>query len=195
MRDAREQLRTLAPQDWRLLRKLDVRVGRRVAYVPGLLAEDAVRRRRVLVTVARGARPQGWIPVGGAEAFLVAHDVDESAMTSIGYPVFGGMAVRADLVERLMGLLSSLAGRQPFALPDRVPGMLGCGAREAAAVVEALGFVSGSDGWRVMQRGRARRRQSKVMPLESSGGSNGAGRARSLPTRTRAGRSTRSPSR
>ncbi len=168
VRDAREQLRTLVPQDWRLLRKLEVRVGRRVAYVPGLLTEDAIRRRRVLVAVTRGAVLQEWIPIGAPGALRAPDGVDEKAMMSVGYPVFGGMAIRADVVERLIGVLSARSKQQPFALPESVPGMLGCGPQEAALVVQALGFVPGPDGWRAAQRGRSRRRQRRSMPLEAS---------------------------
>ena len=55
------------------------------------------------------------------------------AYLAMGYPVMGGRAVRADVVERIAAACATEEGRRsPFAQ------WLGCGARETAAVLAAI---------------------------------------------------------
>ena len=186
---AREQIRLLGPDDWRALRRIGVRVGRHVVYVRRLLERDAVQQRMALVAAARGA-PLILPAAERSNAFPVDGGVDEAAWTAVGFPVFGGMAIRADVLERVAGTLSALAGHGPFEMPDRVIAWLGRGEREAALVAQSLGFVREPGGWSARRRHPGRERQtlrSAPEPIDAGG--------ERRPTRTRAGRSSRSPMR
>lgn len=106
-------------------------LGARVVFARALLSPEAVARRVVLVRVRYGAGVRA--PASGAASMAAESGVSPRAYLAMGYPVMGGRAVRADVVERIAAACATVDGRRsPFA------SWLGCGAREASAVVEAI---------------------------------------------------------
>jgi ATP-dependent RNA helicase SUPV3L1/SUV3 len=106
-------------------------LGARVVFARALLAPEAVARRVVLVRVRYGAGVRA--PAAGAASMAVEGAVSPRAYLAMGYPVMGGRAVRADVVERIAAACATEDGRRsPFAQ------WLGCGARETAAVLAAI---------------------------------------------------------
>ena len=106
-------------------------LGSRVVFARALLAPEAVARRVTLVRARYGAGVAA--PAAGAPSMAAATGVSPRAYLAMGYPVMGGRAVRADVVERIAAACATEEGRRsPFAQ------WLGCGARETAAVLAAI---------------------------------------------------------
>ena len=127
---AGEQLAGLGAGDAALLAAQGVVLGERVLYLPALLAPRAVERRAALAAAwFGGRRPRGLDAVSltagagaGAEAYYAA----------LGFPVFGGRAIRADVVERAARLLAEEGAEA------RLSSVLGCPSREAPRIAAAL---------------------------------------------------------
>jgi ATP-dependent RNA helicase SUPV3L1/SUV3 len=82
---------------------------------------------------------------------------------SMGYPVYGPRAIRADLVERVHRTLSEAARKGPFEMPPRVGDWLGSSNGVLGEIIEAFGYREREDGrfesrWRTRSRRRRRRR-------------------------------------
>ncbi len=133
---AAAQLRELGAEDRAALRKLGVRVGRHVVFVPALLGADAVAARVALCNAQLGpGRGPGRglaIPRPGAASLATDEDLPPAIYTSIGYPAFGARAIRADLVD---GIAARLSGG---ARDGDIASRLGCRAAAVASVREAL---------------------------------------------------------
>lgn len=134
-RDAEEQVAGLDDNDRALLQKLGVEVGERVIYAPSLLRRPALVRRAALVHAwfDAGARPR--CPRPGAVSVPVTRGAHPKAYAAMGYLVFGDRAIRADVVERVHRALSA-PDEAPH--PGKLASWLGCSAREAPRIAEAL---------------------------------------------------------
>ena len=143
-RDARAQIRALTDDDRRALRRMRVRVGRHVVFVPPLLAPAAVRARVALTNANLGPGARLAAPPPEAVSVPVEPDFPVEAYAAIGYPVFGARAIRADLAD---GIGTRLLSGAPFA---EVAGRLGCGVFDMAAVratfAHGAGAAAGAQG-------------------------------------------------
>jgi ATP-dependent RNA helicase SUPV3L1/SUV3 len=131
-RDAQEQLQQIAPADRSCLGRAGIRLGRRVLYCAPLLRPEPMQVRAALCEAALGPGirlPRGQ---GGALFLLPVDEVDDETYLAMGYPIFGGVAIRADEVEHLA---SRIAGG---AREDAVARRLGCDLEVAEAIVCAL---------------------------------------------------------
>jgi ATP-dependent RNA helicase SUPV3L1/SUV3 len=146
-RDAREQLALLSPADRAALKGLGVRIGRHVVFVPAMLTARALVTRKALCTASLGRGARIEAPVEGAPSLEVRPDLAPGLYTALGYPVFAGRAIRADVAETAADRLLNGAP------PDEVARRLGCGAGEIPALREAFARSAGP-----RRRGRGRRR-------------------------------------
>lgn len=106
-------------------------LGARVVFARALLTPEAVARRVVLVRARYGKGVRA--PAEASASMAVETGVSPRAYLAMGYPVMGGRGVRADVVERIAAACATEDGRRsPFAQ------WLGCSAREAERVVEAI---------------------------------------------------------
>ena len=146
-RDAAAQLQSLAGNDRAALRRLGVRVGRHVVFVPALLSADAIAARVALCNAhlapgrsAALAKPID-LPRPGATSLRTDPDIPPPSYAAIGYPVFGARAIRADLADGVADRLR--AGARP---PD-IASRLGCRVSEIASVRDAFldGQIRASD--------------------------------------------------
>ena len=129
---AAAQLRALDSEDRAALRKLGVRVGRYVVFVPALLGADAIAARIALCNAQLGPGRGLAAPRPGAPSLATDEDLPPAIYTSIGYPAFGARAIRADLVD---GIAARIAGG---ARPGDIASRLGCRAAAVASVRDAL---------------------------------------------------------
>lgn len=153
---AREQLALLTGQDWKTLRGMGVRAGRSVVFVRTLLEPPK--------TLVRAALCCAWtqktipVPAPGTAAMRVQPGL-EDAMWLTGHPVFGGHALRADLVLRIEGLLARASQNGPFAPPGELAGWIGCDPGELAPILESFGMRHVGEGaWAPPRKKRRRRR-------------------------------------
>lgn len=133
--DAAGQVAELSPRDRELFHALGVVIGERVIYAQALLRRPAIERRAALCRAYFEADVEPAIPAPGAVSLRAPRGSDPKALLSIGYPVFGARAVRADVVERIFKALADGASDLPR---GRIASWVGCPAREAEAVAEAI---------------------------------------------------------
>ncbi len=106
---ARVQLAELGAGDAEALARRGVVLGSHVVFHPALLTPRALTRRRVLALARMGAEAVPRALGDGAPPTLIKRtaNVDDETFAAVGYPVFGGRAVRADVAQRLADTLRS----------------------------------------------------------------------------------------
>ena len=129
---AHAQLRQIDPADRSRLGRAGIKLGRRVVYAVSLLRPEAVLVRATLCRAFLGPGVSLAPPPALARCFLPSDEIDDDTCLALGFPVFGGVAIRADEVELLATRIGS--GLRTRAVGER----LGCDEETAAAVVAAL---------------------------------------------------------
>jgi ATP-dependent RNA helicase SUPV3L1/SUV3 len=129
---AQAQLRQIDPADRSRLGRAGIKLGRRVVYAAPLLRPEAVLVRATLCRAFLGPGVPLAPPPSPARCFLPSEEIDDDTCLAMGFPVFGGVAIRADEVELLATRIAS--GLRTRAVGER----LGCDEEIAAAVVAAL---------------------------------------------------------
>jgi ATP-dependent RNA helicase SUPV3L1/SUV3 len=140
---AGEQVRELEPRDRSALGRAGVRVGRHVVFSVKLLRPEALRERTLLCQAEIGCRLQQ--PRVDAVSFLPSSEVSDATYAAMGFPVFGGRAIRADVVETVASLVSSRASPAEIArrlgcYPDEVEPIRQAFARQAGVRVDESGY-------------------------------------------------------
>ena len=140
-REAEGQLASLLPRDRELFAQLDIAIGDRIVYVPSLLKRSAVEQRSALAAAFFDGRARPLLPRPGAVSAPAVKGVNLRVYTLIGYPVFSGRAIRADVAERvhraLAGPVEKEGEREPPAV-GLLASWLGCPAGEVAGIVRAI---------------------------------------------------------
>ena len=137
-----------------------VRFGTEMIYVEPLLRPEALRFRALLWAVRHG---RAIPPVPGARRLGKAIATDPALPASfyaaIGFFVTGGLALRADRVERLAAAARQLSRGGPFVADDRISALAGSAPEAVRPLLTALGYRAViSDGAETFVA-RARRRR------------------------------------
>jgi ATP-dependent RNA helicase SUPV3L1/SUV3 len=127
---AGEQLRDLEARDRSALGRAGVRLGRHVVFSVRLLRPEVLRERTLLCQAEIGYRLQQ--PRADAVSFLPSSEVSDATYAAMGFPVFGGRAIRVDVVEPVAGLVISRAS------PVEIARRLGCYPDEVEPIREAF---------------------------------------------------------
>lgn len=145
-RSARGQIDNLTEEDLRLLNSVDCFLGKRVIYIRRLLKPLRVSQRIALCSAYLGRTKQ--MPNLGRTTVSVPRiaDISEQIYLTIGYPVFGSRAIRADFVERIDERLFRASQNGPFELPREMSSWLGCARPKLSDVVRAFGYRRTSEG-------------------------------------------------
>jgi ATP-dependent RNA helicase SUPV3L1/SUV3 len=128
---AHDQVRELEARDRSALGRCGVRIGRHVAFATSLLGPAALRARALLCQAEIGQRLPA--PSAATTSFVPVADVSDATCAAMGFPVIGGRAIRADLVEVVAKRLASGAGAAEIAQ------RLGCYPDEVQAIRQVLG--------------------------------------------------------
>ncbi|HEX2658344.1 MAG TPA: helicase-related protein, partial [Polyangia bacterium] len=132
-RDAREQLRSLTPEDRQALRQRGVRLGRHVVFAPRLARPPALRARVALANATLTGPTRIVLPAPSETSLPADDDVPPQLYAAVGYPVFGGRAIRADFID-------SIASRFWNGAPaNDIASRLGCSPEELPPIRRALG--------------------------------------------------------
>jgi ATP-dependent RNA helicase SUPV3L1/SUV3 len=120
---AHDQVRDLEAHDRGVLGRAGVRVGRHVVFSAKLLHPAALRERALLCQAEIGWRLDR--PRADAVSFLPNVEVSDASYAAMGFPVVGGRAIRADVVESVAVRMASGAGAAEIArrlgcFPDEV---------------------------------------------------------------------------
>jgi ATP-dependent RNA helicase SUPV3L1/SUV3 len=132
---AREQVRELAPRDRSAFGRAGVRVGQQVVFSARLLQPSALRERSLLCQAEMGRRLEP--PRSDAVSFLPSSEVSDATYAAMGFPVIGGRAIRADIVETVAKRVA--AGARPAEIAQR----LACYPDEVEPIRRALVPVRG----------------------------------------------------
>ncbi|HMJ13758.1 MAG TPA: helicase-related protein [Polyangiaceae bacterium] len=147
---AAEQLAALTAADRAALDEGGVCLARRVVYVPAMLETQRIRWRLALWLAHTG---QLLALPNGAPSLAVPARSSNEAYAAMGYPVFGPLALRADVVERVEALLERCARRGPFRPPAVLANKLDCAREHLPALVRAFDYRA-LGGGRYAREGR-----------------------------------------
>jgi len=130
----------LDPEKRALLRLKKIRLGPVLAFIPALNKPAAVRLRGLLWCLYHGAPLPANVP---ADGIVSATITDESANAvfyrSIGYPLYGGRAVRIDMLDRVINAVYENAKHGKFHAQHQMAEWLGCGIEDLYRILEAMG--------------------------------------------------------
>ncbi|TVR96179.1 MAG: disulfide oxidoreductase [Rhodospirillales bacterium] len=151
------QLAALEPSDRAELRTLGISMGRQRVYFRALLKPDAVAMRALLWSVHRGLQPLAPPPAARVSVPRAA-DVPSEFYEAVGFQPLGPLAIRIDMVERLIGRTRALARGGDFTADAGLVSLIGCGLDDLAAVLSDLGFEPKAAGGALVfaERRRAR---------------------------------------
>jgi ATP-dependent RNA helicase SUPV3L1/SUV3 len=129
---AQAQLRQIDQADRSRLGRAGIKLGRKVVYATALLRPEALLVRATLCRAFLGPGVRAELPAAHTRYFVPADDIDDDTCLAMGFPVVGGVAVRADEVEFIAAHM--VGGARANAITRR----LGCEADVAAAIFTAL---------------------------------------------------------
>ncbi len=138
--EARAQIDALTADDRKALARAGVRLGRFHVFIARAHnAAQLTLRARLWATIS------GWtaelpLPAKGRVSMVVDAQLPATYYATIGYPVFGPRAVRADIVERLAAQARRLAAGGPFAIGAGLASLAGCPPQALALVLAEMGF-------------------------------------------------------
>ncbi|MEE9380652.1 MAG: helicase-related protein, partial [Hyphomonadaceae bacterium] len=124
------------------LKAVGLRAGRVAAHVPDAQKPAA----QLLISILRSAYDDvSCTPAPeGAGSFPIDETWTDAALSANGYLRFGGLAVRADLAERLGWEISKRrkeAGKNAFALPPELASIVSCPGEDFAHVLSCFGLA------------------------------------------------------
>jgi ATP-dependent RNA helicase SUPV3L1/SUV3 len=138
-RATRPQLQVLTAADREDLDHLGVELGQRLTYHRFLLAPEAIALRVLLCRTFLGPAAAPRPPSPDALSYEITAAVERTDHLLVGYPAVGTLAIRADLIERLVrALTSGPADRRPGV--DELASWLGCDPKHIPWVVDELGI-------------------------------------------------------
>jgi len=79
----------------------------------------------------------------------------------VGYPAFGPLAIRVDIMERVTERLTALAQSGPFEAPAELAEWLACSDDEVARVILACGYHHTEAGYVRPHQPRRRKRRRR----------------------------------
>lgn len=138
--DIEDLIGGLDPEARKVLRNRHVRLGPILVFVPELNKPAAVKLRALLWSLWRDRPLPAPIPKDG----VVSYVVDEAAIDpvynrAIGYPVYGGRAIRVDMLDRLICAVYDGAKDGTFKADHKMAEWLGSSIPDLYKVLEAMG--------------------------------------------------------
>jgi len=153
--EANEEIRNLTRDDRHALRKLGIRIGRHLVYIPVLLRPAAVELSVLLWAVHEDVDRLAPPPAGRVSLKHEKHE-PEGWLRAAGFRPAGGLFVRADMLERMAELAWKKfeEAKGPFEAKEDFLSLAGCGADDLPGVLTSLGFVpAGEEGkWKLRPR-------------------------------------------
>jgi ATP-dependent RNA helicase SUPV3L1/SUV3 len=156
------QVAALDRRDRAALSRQGVRFGTETLYIEPLLRPEALRVRGLLWAVRHG-RPIPRLPPARrlGKPFAADPTLPASYYAALGFVVLGGLAVRADRLERFAAAARRAARQSPFAVDPALAAAAGVEPPGLHQLLEALGYRGRHDaehGVRYLAPARRRRR-------------------------------------
>ncbi|MAE52027.1 MAG: helicase [Micavibrio sp.] len=130
----------LTAEDRAVLRARRIKLGPILVFLPALNKPAAVRLRGLLWALWH----EKTLPVEVPKDGIVSTKVDEKSIDrnfyqSIGYPVYGGRAIRIDMLDRVISAVYDAADQGKFQAQHKMAEWLGCPIDDLYAVLTAMG--------------------------------------------------------
>lgn len=138
--DAAAQIDALSRDDRKHLRKLGVKLGRDMAFVPAVLKPEGVKWRALLWALANDRTSVPKLPDPGRVSIPVSKNTDHAFLEACGYRNLGPLSIRIDMAERLTSKAWLMAKNGPFEPTAELTSMIGASNEQLPEVLKALGF-------------------------------------------------------
>jgi ATP-dependent RNA helicase SUPV3L1/SUV3 len=138
--DAAAQIDALSREDRKHLRKLGVRLGRDMAFLPAVLKPNGIKWRALLWALSHDRNSLPEIPDTGRVSIPITQNTNRAFIEACGYRVLGPLAIRIDMAERLTSKAWMMAKNGPFEATAELTSMIGASNEQLPTVLKALGF-------------------------------------------------------
>ncbi len=141
--DIEELIAELDPAGRAALRRGKVRLGPVLVFLPLLNKPAAVHIRALLWSLWRDKPLPAPLPPDGMVSLKLPAEaeINPDFYRSIGYPVYGGRAIRVDMLDRLIGAIYDSAEKGVFDAQHKMAEWLGCPIADLYAVIESMGHT------------------------------------------------------
>lgn len=145
--EAEAEIKALEREDRQALRKLGIRIGRHLVYIPALLRPAQVELSVLLWAVHAGEAPLAPPPPGRVSLKKESHQ-PEGWLRAAGFRPAGSLFVRADMLERISELAWKKLELQKgaFEAGEDFLSLAGCAPQDIGPILKSLGFVADAKG-------------------------------------------------
>jgi len=146
--EADEEIKALAREDRHELRRLGIRIGRHLIYIPALLRPAAAELSVLLWGVFEASEPLLAPPPAGRVSLKREKHEPEGWLRAAGFRPAGALFVRADMLERIAELAWKRleAAKGAFEANEDFLSLAGCAADDLPGIMVSLGFNADKDG-------------------------------------------------
>ena len=138
--DLEEVIAELTPETRAELRTKKIRLGPILIFIPELNKPAAVRLRALLWSLFNGRPLPAQVPADGIVSAEIADEgADPVYYRAIGYPLYGGRAVRIDMLDRVISCIYDHASEGKFQARHEMAEWLGSSIEGLYKVLEAMG--------------------------------------------------------
>lgn len=132
----------LTPETRADLRAKKIRLGPILVFIPALNKPAAVKLRALLWSIFHDVTLPAKVPADGIVSSKVDEDnPNEEYYRAIGYPIYGGRAVRIDMLDRVISCVYDHADGGKFKARHEMAEWLGCSIEDLYKVLEAMGHT------------------------------------------------------
>ncbi len=132
----------LTPETRVDLRAKKIRLGPILAFIPALNKPAAVKLRALLWSLFNDKGLPAKTPADGiVSAKIDDTDANEDYYRSIGYPLYGGRAVRIDMLDRVISCVYDNAKEGKFQARHEMAEWLGCSIDDLYKVLVSMGHT------------------------------------------------------
>lgn len=140
--DVEDIIGGLTPETRAELRSKKIRLGPILIFIPELNKPAAVRLRGLLWSLYNDSPLPAQVPADGIVSAVVEDkDADPIFYRSIGYPLYGGRAVRIDMLDRVISCVYDHAKEGKFQARHEMAEWLGCSIEGLYKVLESMGHT------------------------------------------------------
>lgn len=130
----------------RFVRGAGIKLGPVLVFMPALNKPAAVKMRALLWAVYNEKDLPVSVPRDGVVSQKPEDkNPDPAFYQAIGYPLYGGRAVRIDMLDRVISAVYDSADKGKFMAQHQMAEWLGCSIPDLYAVLEAMGHVKVHD--------------------------------------------------
>jgi ATP-dependent RNA helicase SUPV3L1/SUV3 len=123
------------------IRKKRIKMGPILVFMPELVKPAAINLRALLSGLWSGETLPMQRPADGRVSITIDPDaVHRNYYRSIGYPIFGNMAIRIDMLDRVITDIYDSSKDFKFQAQHKHMEWLGCGEEDLYAILGSMGF-------------------------------------------------------